>query len=415
MSSAAVNKLRIRIEEISSKIECQKQVLWELETQRSAAQGEINAILDPMARWPLEISFNIFTLCLPTTPTFDPLEAPTLLLSICHHIAYSTPLLWAAISDTDVPLHEFPKFFESWLSRVRPSPLSLFLCESLQTWQAAGVPAAVQALVKEYAHQVRNLELNLPFWGDDLQRITTPFRSLQSLSLTVNARTSGPSTPNISEYLGMLHAAPILVECIFLNVLYMSDYGVGDITTFTHHSLQHLALGKPQGEGTHGRFSSAALLKYLTLPALWALTISKFDITSADFLSFLTRSAPPLRSLNLRLGDQPAIIEASGTAYLRLVPRLTDLDIGVKAESTLPLLEVFGSVGDLFPTLRNLTIRGSLITRSGYEGVINILSSRRASLQSFRFIPRVPDDIAVVIQQLTKDGMRIEMIHLWND
>ncbi|KAJ7615395.1 hypothetical protein FB45DRAFT_1035389 [Roridomyces roridus] len=44
---------------------------------------------------------------------------------------------------------------------------------------------------------------------------------------------------------------------------------------------------------------SALVLPYLTLPALETLLISDLDISRQDFLSFLKRSSPPLRSLSL--------------------------------------------------------------------------------------------------------------------
>ncbi|KAJ7728597.1 hypothetical protein DFH07DRAFT_707877, partial [Mycena maculata] len=75
----------------------QKEILRDLEKQKCAIQSELNAILDPVSRLPLEISSDIFTRCLPAKPRAYPRLAPMLFLSICHswtNIARSTPSLW---------------------------------------------------------------------------------------------------------------------------------------------------------------------------------------------------------------------------------------------------------------------------------------------------------------------------------
>ncbi|KAJ7740247.1 hypothetical protein DFH07DRAFT_751730, partial [Mycena maculata] len=97
-SRLAADNLRARVNEISSAIARQTEILRDLETQRSVARGELNAILDPMARLPLEISSEILTKCLPILPKCHPRETPALFLSVCHawkNIALATPSLWA--------------------------------------------------------------------------------------------------------------------------------------------------------------------------------------------------------------------------------------------------------------------------------------------------------------------------------
>ncbi|KAJ7133412.1 hypothetical protein C8R44DRAFT_611217, partial [Mycena epipterygia] len=98
MTSAT--ELRARIADLSSTIKRQKQILKDLEKNRSDARRDLNAVLDPMARLPLEVSSDIFTLCLPIIPRPDSSIAPMVFLDVCHlwsRIALSTPSLWTAI------------------------------------------------------------------------------------------------------------------------------------------------------------------------------------------------------------------------------------------------------------------------------------------------------------------------------
>ncbi|KAJ7472176.1 hypothetical protein FB451DRAFT_1036811, partial [Mycena latifolia] len=96
----SVTALQARIDQLSADIVRQKELLKALEHNRSAAQRQLNALLDPVARLPLEISSEIFILCLPSRPVPGSLKMPMLLLDICNTwtaIALSTPALWSAI------------------------------------------------------------------------------------------------------------------------------------------------------------------------------------------------------------------------------------------------------------------------------------------------------------------------------
>ncbi|KAJ7757794.1 hypothetical protein DFH07DRAFT_706267, partial [Mycena maculata] len=89
-----------RIQALSVDIERQKQVLKKLETDEILALRQLNAVLDPLARLPLEISSEIFFQCLPPIPEPGATRVPLLLLNVCNSwscIAISTPALWASI------------------------------------------------------------------------------------------------------------------------------------------------------------------------------------------------------------------------------------------------------------------------------------------------------------------------------
>ncbi|KAJ7774949.1 hypothetical protein B0H16DRAFT_1408086, partial [Mycena metata] len=95
----SVKDIEARIDELSAEIERQKNILDQLERSRKVAYRQLNAIRDPVARLPLEISSEIFLQCLSLSPRppADPRVAPMLLLNICNawtNIALSNPALW---------------------------------------------------------------------------------------------------------------------------------------------------------------------------------------------------------------------------------------------------------------------------------------------------------------------------------
>ncbi|KAJ6523343.1 hypothetical protein B0H19DRAFT_972830, partial [Mycena capillaripes] len=97
----SIEELRACIDQLSADILLQKEVLNQLEQSKSTAQRQLNAICDPMARLPLEISSEIFLECLPETPRSDVHAAPMLLLNICNawnDLARSIPTLWTTVS-----------------------------------------------------------------------------------------------------------------------------------------------------------------------------------------------------------------------------------------------------------------------------------------------------------------------------
>ncbi|KAJ7738321.1 hypothetical protein B0H16DRAFT_95808, partial [Mycena metata] len=153
---SAIDALNARIEEPSFAIEAQKQVLRDLETSRNDARRDLNAICDPIARLPVEISSEIFTQCLASPPFPNVGIAPLLFLGICRlwkDIALSTPTLWTALHSTTPAASGFPALFETWLSRARSLPLSVSLY--------GHITAEVSAVFKKHAPRLRILELSL--------------------------------------------------------------------------------------------------------------------------------------------------------------------------------------------------------------------------------------------------------------
>jgi len=96
----SVPELRERIEKLSSEIGLVKKLLKMLRHDKCLVQRQLNAVLDPVARLPLELSSEIFLQSLAPFPEPGAGHAPMLLLNICNawtNIVLSTPALWAAI------------------------------------------------------------------------------------------------------------------------------------------------------------------------------------------------------------------------------------------------------------------------------------------------------------------------------
>ncbi|KAJ7490721.1 hypothetical protein FB451DRAFT_1361498 [Mycena latifolia] len=409
---ASVTALRTRLEELSSAINREKEVLKALEQTRSDVQRELNAILDPMARLPLEISSDILLQAIPAIPQPNPSRGPLVFLTICHlwrNIALSTPALWAAVRIDSARAREFKGPFETWISRARTHPLTISFHGSLNEDS--------DNLLKDHAPQLQNLELVLQS-GYELQDFTIPLPTAKSLTIGREFILQNDAYFSLNGCVEFLRTAPDLVECNFDNVYYEEDVqAIGNtLGPLTHSSLQRLHLGN-----LRDHYSSAGLLQYFTLPSLQTLLITDFDISHDDFLSFLERSSPPLQSLSMSvpIDGSPSLMVHR---YFRLVPTITDLDLNRDDPmSDMVFLDVLAAAGnDFLPNLRNLTIRGYIPERSEYQRLISTLTTRRASpiaqIQSFRLIWRfldwtdVPEpDITEALLQLRANGMHIHV------
>jgi hypothetical protein len=447
----SVEDLRVRLEEISSAMEHHEAAIRDLAKTKSDIHGRLNTIRDPITRLPLEISSSIFILCLSSTTSSSPSEAPLLFLRVCHSwnaITRSVPALWATLHIKSPRRNGFPILFDAWLNRAQGLLLSLSIRGSLEGDQF------VAGLVKRHASRWQNLELHL-LSGDELKEITTPFVSLKSLTIA-QGTDSGPERYSSGgdnhysrspiECVQMICAAPNLVECTFIDISYKVDFYHSPPGQGTHLHLKHLHLGL---EGYHASrsynsHSPAVILPLLTLPALETLFMPRFDIGQPDFVAFLTRSSPPLRSLRLFIStyngwQSTRVVENA----FRLLPNLTDLDLSFAEHTEETQVTAFSrslviihSLRDLtlLPNLRNLTSRRYTPDRSDYEKLVEVLVARSSSpskMHSFRFLwtPKIksvseqqrerlrgnlrrefPDaHIIQAMQALVADGMEIHI------
>ncbi|KAK7041160.1 F-box domain-containing protein [Favolaschia claudopus] len=158
------SELQKEIAALSSEIEAQKAILDDLIGRRNRAQRNLNAVLDPMARLPLELQSKIFVHCLcfdedegASRP--DPKLAPMLVFNVCQlwrDIALSTPELWSHLRMEGSPRgsNHF-QLYEIWLERSRSLPVSL-------TLEGTSVLAAdVNYLIDCSAQRVEELSLLL--------------------------------------------------------------------------------------------------------------------------------------------------------------------------------------------------------------------------------------------------------------
>ncbi|KAF8215195.1 hypothetical protein K438DRAFT_1955177 [Mycena galopus ATCC 62051] len=246
--------------------------------------------------------------------------------------------------------------------------------------------------MKQHMLQVQVLQLCVrsldPFVSEEIS-----FSSLETLRLS-----AVDFTVSISDCVEMLRSAPLLVDCEF------SSLKLGDLqpplTQLLHTSLRHLRLGNV------GKICSVEILLHLTLPALENLLISDFDIPSADFVSFLARSSPPLQTLHISSDH-----ENLDNTYIPLIPRVTDLTLECLDSHYVSLLDET-AVQDFPPSLRHLTIRNWF--PSEYGKLISLLATRQlASLHiifPYEDLAHTPHSSTVFTLRLfKKDGMAIHV------
>ncbi|KAJ7046798.1 hypothetical protein C8F04DRAFT_1061786 [Mycena alexandri] len=402
----SVKDIQTRIERLSAEIERQKDVLDQLEHSRSAAQRQLNAIRDPVARLPLEISSEIFLQCLSFSPKPSPRAAPMLLLNVCSawsNIALSTPTLWAAISSS-FPCDELLRI---WLQRARGYPLSVALLGDVEN--------DVCAIIGKYSKQLKHLEIFAEELDLDSFITIGPFPCLETLEIGNFAEVVSYDV-SIPQIIDLLRLAPNLVECT-LEYTFTSvnlDYGREENTILPN--IRILKFGKTTD--LNKVESHDGILQFISLPGLTTLFLSLEYIYARDFFLFLERSLPPLKRLGLGVGcfDCP-FIELD--RCLRLLPTLTHLELCLVPESFMDLLlTLASSSSDFLPNLHSLKIRypiGIVPSEAAYQAILRALSNRRAQLRSFdhrggggsRAMAPLAQEVCNAFNQLRADGTEI--------
>ncbi|KAJ6489175.1 hypothetical protein C8R47DRAFT_1071548 [Mycena vitilis] len=317
-TSPEERELQARIEQLSVEIELQKEVLQELELSKIGVQRQLNAIRDPMARSPLELSSEIFLQCLPLEQYSRKPDAATprmLLMNVCNawtDIALSTPALWAGthLEHPDVEI------LDVWLRRAQNHSSTISLHNSfdnadlqvdVDTLAGLGAFSRLQSLVIE----------------------TEQYEGWQAMG---DAR----FIPlDIAEVIGFLRLAPNLTDCSLHNVNLSGENKEALILP----RLRSLKLGKHpwSNDGSDDR-----VLAHLSLPVLETLTLPYTRISGNDLSLFLKRSSPPLQRLTIGGWDRGLVFtELDG--WLRLVPTLTYLDLATYQRTE--------SADDFFPAL----------------------------------------------------------------
>ncbi|KAJ7302104.1 hypothetical protein DFH08DRAFT_906060 [Mycena albidolilacea] len=426
--------LRARIDEISAEIALQKTVLKKLEQGRSLVQRQLNAVVDPVSRLPLEISSEIFLLSLAADPgpmarekRLDPsllssfpkagaCRVPMLLMNVCNtwsDIALATPALWTAIR-IDFPCASgLSRLVPIWFRRAKNHPLSITLGGDLSY-----LGSRVTTVIWKYGERLKHLEIcekeihyEGNYSGEDSNAEIDLFGDMTpgplSLLETLTIRTEkGNRVPFSSvKILKLLRLAPNLVECTFHMRLIDNFRRRKPVV---HSGLRRLLI--------RGCARDGHILDCLSLPALETLSVQMEDISSgltdSGLLYFLKRSAPPLQELNITLhshyyGNEPYILQS-----LRLIPTLTRF--GMCFPKSELLAAVFAALADshsLLPNLRTLIIHLSNISESAWRQALRAASTRRSI--HFDIYPsrraNPPEDVLAGFRELVADGVLIEV------
>ncbi|KAJ7302355.1 hypothetical protein DFH08DRAFT_945691 [Mycena albidolilacea] len=380
MSSQA-DQLRMRISDLQTEIDLQRKLLRKLEDDKILAQRQLNAVLDPVARLPLEISSEIFLQSLDAPfPEPGALHISMLLLSICSawtDIALATPALWVASHITFPCALGLKKLLPIRFKRAHNRSLSVSL---------SGVPfdQDVLSVIWKHGQQLQHFEMRK---GDDgaarggIWRLWEgcspgPLPSLQTLAIRGwNSEDYIFSFRQISE---LLHMSPNLTECILcdLEIVDDAEAAKADIVL---PKLRRLIFGEP-GDLPFNN----VVFNCLSLPGLEVLSTSLPDKEAwDDLLSFLKRSSPPLRELTVKF-DGLGI--SNLPQYLCLVPDLRRLEVWwPKCHVMEGLFAMLAESPSLVPNLDTLVIHDpEFLSGSFWTALSRTLAARRTQLHIFR-------------------------------
>ncbi|KAJ7509516.1 hypothetical protein B0H11DRAFT_1251459 [Mycena galericulata] len=422
----SVHELESRIEKLSADIARQKEILTDLEKSKSLVQRQLNAVRDPMARLPLEISSEIFVRCLPPFPQPGIQHFPMLFLSICNawtDIALSIPALWSAIRIFSPRAEEFPELLTTWLQRAHNRPLSVSLSNTSDDSHG------IAPIIWQYGWRLKHLELCYDQDEDSYEEDLIEVDLLESsdpglLPLLETLRIQYLPNNYLAEYPGylgpqilkLLSLAPNLVECVFDCV--QPVYGLAAIDeTLVLPNLRRLSFGSGVENDDHE--SDDRILGCLTIPRLESLSLSMLETSGGDLLSFLKRSSPPLRELVLGGGLDISGQFDSLDECLRLVPTLTRLEFWWWPPAR-NLEELFAaSPSEFLPNLRSLAIRLCVDApgfRSWWKVLLRVLTARRTQIQivrieclssEFSSTSQIVANIPAGFRELVAGGMKL--------
>ncbi|KAF7375485.1 F-box domain-containing protein [Mycena sanguinolenta] len=405
----SVEELRTRIVQLDSEIERQRKLLKKLEKDKSLVQRQLNAVLDPVARLPVEISSEIFLQSRAAEFT-GPRHVPIVLLRICKawtQIALATPALWTTVHIRFPCSKNLAHVLPLWFQRARNRPLCLWISlhGSSSNWDHR-----VSNVLWKHGGQLKHLEiLDDDDLGDRDDRTLDLFRgtasTLGSLPLleTFKIRCEHRRRRyRASQILQLLRQAPNIVESIFHNIATLNDPAPENLVIPT---LRRLILGVNTGDD--------GIIRYLSLPALETLSLPLSTITGDDLLVFLERSGAPLQDLALgwEFDEHAASIELHDC--LHLVPSITRFRMW--QPHTNIVSDFFAALADspsLLPNLHDLTIHLYHADRDPpdlsepfWRTLIRALSTRH--IEQLSIVPVMlapPTEVLASLRELVADG-----------
>ncbi|KAJ7242394.1 hypothetical protein B0H12DRAFT_1326074 [Mycena haematopus] len=288
----SVPELRARIMELdSTEIDLQKEprVFRKLEHDKSLVQRQLDAVLDPIARLPVEISSEIFLQSLSGSPFSHPgaTHVPTLLLNICSTwsaIALSTPDLWSTIQ-IDFPCTDgLAALLPIWFERARNQPLSVFLRGDFSRWNHV-----VSSFIWRHGAQLKHLEILYDDpqsqWDSDTTidlfggATPEPLPLLEQLTIRCSI---GRQCYVANQILELLRLAPNIVECVLSGMCTVRKSSFTTEEPVVLASLRRLTFGERDEWGDYSAGFEDTILSHLSLPALEALSLTDHSFLAAD-------------------------------------------------------------------------------------------------------------------------------------
>jgi hypothetical protein len=414
----SAQELRARIEELSSEITLQKKLLKQLEHDKSLVQGQLNAVVDPLERLPLEISSEIFLQCIRVNPNCaaregDPglrpmagaHQVPMLLLNVCNAwsaIALSTPALWSTIQIDFPCAGGLTQLLPIWFQRARNRPLYISLRGDLSNLNDSG------SVIWRYGGQIKDLEIcddddaNRDYTYPDINLfVDTTLEPLPLLeTLTIRTSTDGRLFLG-HQILQLLSLSPNIVECFFDRMELEPDSWPGATDKLVLPTLRRWTFG----DLAYCPDSDEIILNRLTLPALEALYV----VVNDGLLGFLKRSLPPLQELSLGIS---ASTDIPLREYLGLIPTLLRLTLWYPdSYLAADLFAALANSPSLLPNLCRLTIHSggrasAIFDSSAWWTLLRMVSSRR--IQLYILLVKSPSsDVLAAFRELVADGVEV--------
>ncbi|KAF8200029.1 hypothetical protein K438DRAFT_1966369 [Mycena galopus ATCC 62051] len=340
-----------------------KKLLKKLRHDKSLVQGQLNALVDPVARLPLEISSEIFLQS--ATPPWSTLcPYAELLLDICNAwtvIALSTPTLWSSIQIVSPCAKGLTQILPIWFRRAHNRPLSISLSGDLTKftdlfstvlWRHAGQRLKYLEIADvDFDYEI-SFRDNIDLFDPD--ETTGPLPLLETLKIRVLTERGFSA----SQILRLLSQAPNTVECVFEQMGDVrSPFGMPEQLVLP--TLRRLVFGESAPDIDSGS-TYPLILSFLTLPALEYLSVPIRDSFFPHSLAlFFEQSSPPLQELLLDVNRRNYMNFVQLRACLDLIPTLVRFEIwGADEQLEADLFTALGNSRalSLLPNLRHFTI-----------------------------------------------------------
>ncbi|KAJ6477594.1 hypothetical protein C8R45DRAFT_1076848 [Mycena sanguinolenta] len=435
LTGMSIDALRARIAAIDSEIELQKKLLEKLETDKIRVLHQLNAVVDPVARFPLEISSEIFLQSLPALSPTGKQDVPTGLLRICNawtDIALSTPRLWTTVCIRFPCGDHCAEVLLNWFKRARNLPLSISIslrgrsinwnhCVSDVLWGHGGKLQHLEILDDDDfgpGDDEFDSDWDVDAFGLGAARTIDLFGNAASLSLSLPSL----QTLVIRCQLGhRLYHAPQIIQLL---------RGAPNLVEFISHKVQTRNAPDPEGlplifptlrRVLFGEISGGdeEILLWLALPALEALSLPMRYISGAEVVACVKRSTAPLQDLTIGW-EVPDFAMDSIQLHdcLRLIPTLTRFRMWrPDSDVVIELFAALAGSASLLPNLHNLTIHiydsfydPSHLPDSTWRTLIRALSTRR--MEQLYIVPvkaSPPPDVLASLRALVADGANMHV------